>query len=390
MTLNTELVPFGLLAKPTGAICNLDCKYCFFLSKELLYPGSRFRMADELLEEYIKQYIEAQPADELVNIAWQGGEPTLMGVDFFRRSIEYVEKHRKPNSEIVYSLQTNGTLLDDEWCEFFKEHNFIIGISLDGTPEMNDAYRVDKGGAPTSDKVLRGLELLQEYGIPLSILTTVHAANQDHPVELYNYLVGLGAKSIQFIPIVERDNDGVTERSVNPKKYGQFLTAVFDVWLRRDVGSIFVQLFEVVLRKYCNLPGGLCVFEKTCGKNLAIEHNLDLFSCDHFIEKPGPYHLGNILDTPMIELVNSPAQIKFGNNKHDKLTNQCKQCSVLDKCQGGCPKNRFIKSKDGQDGQNYLCEGYFNFFTHVDRPMRIMADLLMYKGKPASYIMELL
>ena len=385
---------FHLLAKPTGAICNLDCKYCFFLSKEMLYPGSRFRMADELLETYIRQYIEGQQVPE-VNIAWQGGEPTLMGVDFFRRSIEYVEKYRKPGMSVLYSMQTNGTLLDDEWCQLFKEHEFLIGLSMDGTPEMHDAYRVDKGGTPTSGKVLKAAKLLQSHKVEFNILTTVHAANADHPVELYRYMRDvIGAQFIQFIPIVERDNDTgfqqgdkLTDRSIGSDQYGKFLIGIFDEWVRHDVGRIFVQLFDVSLAAWVGQPSGLCVFSPTCGTALAIEHNGDVYSCDHYVEPD--YLLGNIADTPMIELISSPQQVKFGQDKLDTLPQYCLDCEVRFVCHGGCPKNRFATTPDGEPGLNYLCPSYRAFFNHIDGPMRIMADLLR-RNRPPSEIVGIL
>jgi uncharacterized protein len=385
---------FHLLAKPTGAICNLDCKYCFFLSKEMLYPGSRFRMADELLEEYIRQYIEAQQVPE-VNIAWQGGEPTMMGVDFFRRSVELAEKYKKPNQTIQYSMQTNGTLLDDEWGEFLKEHDFLIGISFDGPPELHDAYRVNKGGKGTFNQVLRGLRVLQKHKVEYNILCTVHAANADHPLEVYRYFRDeLDAQFIQFIAIVERDNETgfqqgnqVTERSVKTEQYGRFLSTIFDEWVRHDVGRVFVQLFDVALGAWVGAPPSLCVFSPTCGNALAMEHTGDLYSCDHYVEPD--YLLGNIQETSMIELVASDQQRKFGQDKLDTLPKYCLECEVRFVCHGGCPKNRFIETPDGEPGLNYLCAGYRAFFNLIDQPMKTMATLLRQNRAPAE-IMQVL
>ena len=382
---------FHLLTKPTGAICNLDCTYCFFLSKEMLYPGSRFRMADELLEDYIRQYIEGQQVPE-VNIAWQGGEPTLMGLDFFKRSVELAEKHKKPGMSILYSMQTNGTLLDDEWCEFFSENNFLIGLSIDGPPDIHDAYRVDKGGKPTSSKVVHAAELLKKHGTEFNILTTVHAANAGRPLDVYHYLRDeIGAQFMQFIPIVERDNDtgyqqgdDVTDRSVSREEYGSFLIEIFDEWVRRDVGRVFVQLFDVALAAWVGQPSGLCVFSPTCGTALALEHNGDLYSCDHYVEPD--YLLGNINETPMIELVATPKQIKFGQDKLDTLPQYCLDCEVRFVCHGGCPKNRFSETPDGEAGLNYLCPSYRAFFNHIDRPMQIMAGLLRQNRAPAEIV----
>jgi uncharacterized protein len=381
-----------VLAKPTGPICNLDCSYCFFLSKEALYPGDRFRMADEVLRSYLTQLLAAHP-DGDVTVAWQGGEPTLMGVDFFRRSVELVEELRRPGQRVQHTIQTNGTLLTDEWCALLARHRFLVGLSIDGPPELHDAYRVDKRGEPTSDKVLRGLRLLQDHGVEVNVLCTVHRANQDHPLEVYRYFRDdLGLRHIQLIPIVERDNDTgfqegdtVTDRSVEPQAWGRFLTAVFDEWVVHDVGTVFVQMFDAALAAWLGLPSTLCIFRETCGDALALEHNGDLYSCDHFVE---PAHLlGNILTTPMGELVASPQQVAFGRAKAETLPGQCHRCEVRFACNGECPKNRFATSVDGEPGLNHLCAGYYRFFTHIDGCMRIMADLVR-RGRYADEIRQ--
>jgi uncharacterized protein len=414
---------FHLLAKPTGATCNLDCAYCFFLSKEMLYPGSRFRMADAMLETYIRQLIEAHQTPQ-VQVAWQGGEPTLMGLDFFQRSIELVEYYRKPGTTVEYTIQTNGTLIDDAWAAFFKQHNFLVGISIDGPQAMHDAYRVDKGGQPTFDKVMRGLHFLQKHGVEYNTLTTLHHANAGHPAEVYRFLRDdCGSRFHQFIPIIERfgqaegkeGNEGnpdtsafppfpssspsawtswrdrplytqagehVTERSVTAKQYGRFLIGVFEDWVRRDVGTVYVQMFDVALANWVGEPSGLCVHSQTCGLALALEHNGDLYSCDHFVEPA--YRLGNIAETPMIELIASPQQQKFGQNKFDALPRYCRACEVRFACHGGCPKDRFIVTPDGEPGLNYLCAGYKLFFHHIDQPMRFMAEALRRDRAPAE------
>lgn len=388
---------YHVLAKPTGAICNLDCQYCFFLSKETLYPGSRFRMPDELLETYIRQMIESHRAPE-VTIAWQGGEPTLMGLEFYRRAVEFERAYQKPGTTIQNTMQTNGTLLTDEWCEFFREHNFLIGLSLDGPPAMHDAYRKDKGGHATSEKVLRAARLLRQHQVEFNILTTVNAANADHPLEVYRFLRDeVGTSFLQFIPIVERVNSNgrtgfqqgctVTERSITAEQWGRFLIAVFDEWVRHDVGRVFVQMFDAALASWVGVPPALCIFSETCGNALALEHNGDLYSCDHFVEPD--YLLGNIQQERMIDLVASAQQRQFGNAKRDTLPRYCRECEVLFACHGECPKNRFIKTPDGEPGLNYLCAGYKAFFLHVDRPMRIMAELLRRNRAPAE-IMRLL
>ncbi|GIV79803.1 anaerobic sulfatase maturase [Litorilinea aerophila] len=380
---------FHVMMKPRGAICNLDCKYCYFLSKEALYPGSRFRMGEDLLEEYTRQYIEAQQVPE-VTFAWQGGEPTLMGLDFFKRAVELQQKYRKPGMRIYNAFQTNGVLLNDDWGRFFHEHDFLIGISIDGPEDIHDFYRVDKGGQPTFRRVMAGLEILKKHRVEFNVLTTVHAANAPHPLRVYRFLRDeAGARFIQFIPIVERDNgtgfqegDRVTERSVTGRQYGEFLCAIFDEWVRRDVGRVFVQIFDVALAAWSGHRPGLCVFEETCGNALALEHNGDLYSCDHFVEPN--YRLGNIQEIPLVEMVASPQQRQFGLDKRETLPRYCRECEVRFVCNGGCPKNRFITTPDGEPGLNYLCEGYRLFFNHIDRPMRIMAAELQAHRPPAN------
>ncbi len=392
----TQNIPprIHVLSKPSGATCNLDCAYCFFLEKERLYPNSRFRMSDESLEAYIRQLIESHRTPE-VTVAWQGGEPTLMGVDFYRRAIAFQEKYRQPGMTFENTMQTNGTLLNDEWGEFFKENNFLIGLSIDGPRWMHDAYRVDKGGAGTFDKVMRGLRLLQKHGVEYNILTTVNRINGDHPLEVYHFLRDeVGTTWLQFIPVVERINsDGstlrqegtaVTERSVLPEQFGRFLSVIFDEWVRHDVGQIFVQTFEAALRNWMGLPSsGMCVFEPTCGLGLALEHNGDLYSCDHFVEPD--YLLGNIHQNHMIELVASDSQRQFGRAKLDTLPRYCRECDVRFACHGECPKGRFLTTPDGEAGLNYLCAGYKIFFHHVDRPMKAMAALL-WQGRSAAEV----
>ena len=403
---------FHVLAKPTGAICNLDCKYCFFLSKDILYPGSKFRMTDDLMEQYIRQLIESQWRVPEMTVAWQGGEPTLMGLDFFKRTVEIAEKYKKPGQSLLHTMQTNGTKLDDEWAAFFKENNFLIGLSVDGPKEIHDTYRVNKGGAGSFDQVMRGWEVLKAHEVDFNILCTVHAANQDHPVEVYRFFRDeLGAEFIQFIPIIERvdetmiplanigwsDRPGgdrplytqhghmVTKRSVGSEQYGRFLSAIFDEWVRRDVAKVFVQMFDTTLGSYVG-QYSLCIFAPTCGNALAIEHNGDLYSCDHYVEPD--YLLGNIAETHMIELVASDQQRQFGRDKMQTLPQYCRDCEVKFACNGGCPRNRFIKTPTGEDELNYLCAGYKIFFKHVDRPMKVMANLIR-SGRYADEIMQL-
>ena len=383
---------FHVMTKPRGAICNLDCKYCYFLSKERLYPGSSFRMSDELLEAYTRQYIQAQRVPE-VTFAWQGGEPTLMGLDFYRRAVEYQLKYRKPGMQIKNTFQTNGILLDEEWAEFFRQQDFLVGISLDGPAALHDAYRVDKGGGATHARVLKGIQILKEHGVDFNILCCVHAKNVEHPLEIYRHFRDeIGAQFVQFIPVVELDNETgyqegyrVTRRSVGGGNYGAFLVAVFDEWVRHDVGRVFVQIFEVALSVWLGGRAGLCVFEETCGAALALEHNGDLFSCDHYVEPR--YFLGNIENGDLAEMAGSAEQIAFGQAKKDLLPRYCRECEVRFICNGGCPKNRIRRTPDGEAGLNYLCAGYKLFFTHIGETMMRMAGLLR-AGRPASEIMS--
>jgi uncharacterized protein len=387
-----------VLGKPTGAICNLGCSYCFFLDKELLYAGDRFRMSDDVLERFVVQLIEAHRTPE-VTIAWQGGEPTLMGLDFFRRGVEIAERHRKPGMSFLHTIQTNGTLLDDEWCAFLAEHGFLVGISIDGPRHLHDAYRVDKRGDGSFDKVMRGLRLLQRHGVEYNVLTTVNRVNGDHPLDVYRFLRDeVGTTWMQFIPVVERvDADGepadlrgteVSERSVRPEQFGTFLSTVFDEWVRHDVGTVFVQTFEAAANNWAGTGNsGMCVFNETCGLGLALEHNGDLYSCDHFVH---PDHLlGNITQTHMGDLVATRQQYEFGQAKRDTLPRYCLECDVRFACHGESPKNRFTTTPDGEPGLNYLCAGFKHFFHHVDRPMRMMIDL-MRSGRYAADVMDLL
>ena len=378
-----------LLAKPSGATCNLDCAYCFFLAKELLYPGSRFRMADDLLRNYIRQLIEMHETPEVV-IAWQGGEPTLMGLPFFRRSIDYAKEFLKPGQSLVNTIQTNGTLIDDEWAAFFKENNFLAGISIDGPRAMHDTYRTDKGGAPTFDRVMRGLSHLQQHGVEWNALVTLNHSNAEHPLEVYRFLRDeCRARYIQFIPIVERLHENgvpfgtaITERSISARQYGQFLIDVFEEWVRHDIASVYVQMFDVALANWYGEPSGLCVFSKTCGTALAMEHNGDVYSCDHFVEPA--YLLGNIEKTHLLELVSSEQQAKFGRDKFDTLPRYCLDCDVRFACHGACPKDRFITTPDGEPGLNYLCEGYKMFFHHIGPAMEMMVQLLRMNRAPSE------
>jgi uncharacterized protein len=398
---------FHILTKPIGPICNLDCKYCFYLEKEKLYPGERqWRMSDEVLSEYVRQYIEAQPGPE-VFFAWQGGEPTLLGVDFFRKAVALQKKFA--NGKIVSNaLQTNGTLLDDEWCRFLAAEKFLIGLSIDGPRELHDQYRVDKGQKPTFDRVMRGLELLKQHRVDFNTLTVVNDANSKQPLEVYRFLKSIGSEFLQFIPLVERrapsneaglefaappdldsiknSDSPVTPWSVGAEQYGNFLCAIFDEWVRQDVGKVFVQLFDVALGNWMGLGSALCVFAERCGSALAMEHNGDLFSCDHYVYPK--YRLGNLMNVSLGQMAGSPQQLKFGNDKSDLLPRYCRECEVRFACNGECPKHRFIKTPDGEEGLNYLCPAYKKFFNHIDPHMKTMAQLLN-DGRAAADILDI-
>ncbi|MGZ4150242.1 MAG: anaerobic sulfatase maturase [Actinomycetota bacterium] len=401
---------FHLLTKPTGAICNLDCTYCFFLSKEMLYPGSRFRMAEDLLETYLRQLIEAHAHAPEVVVAWQGGEPTMMGLDFFRRSVELAEELKLPGQRIVYTIQTNGTLLDDDWGAFLAERGFLVGLSIDGPREIHDTFRLDKGGKGSFDRVMAGLDVLRRHQVEWNALTTIHAANEDHGRDLYRFLRdGCGARFMQFIPIVERatpetlpianagwgehvhdrplyvlEGNLVTDRSVSPLGYGRFLIDVFEEWVRRDIGEVYVQMFDVALANWYGEPPGLCVHSETCGLALALEHTGDLYSCDHFVEPA--YKLGNIRESRMIDLIVLPQQRAFGQAKRDTLPSYCRECDVRFACHGGCPKDRFTTTPGGEPGLHYLCPSYKTFFGHIRPAMDAMCELLRAERAPAELV----
>jgi uncharacterized protein len=452
----TERLGFHVLTKPIGPICNLDCRYCFYLEKQKLYPQeTQWRMSDAVLEEYIRQYIEEQPGPEIY-FAWQGGEPTLLGVEFFEKVIRLQAKHAG-SKKISNTLQTNGVLLDDHWGEFLAQYQFLVGLSIDGPRECHDRFRIDKGGKPTFDAVMRGLNVLKKHRVDFNTLTVVHRANASHPLEVYRFLKETGSGFIQFIPLVERTNTRpvenigtldarstsslanlgsarvsravfgvspnnlrdvspeataipqestpgldfaeppepggsgcapapVTEESVEPEQYGLFLSTIFDEWVRRDVGRVFVQLFDVALGNWMGLGSSLCVFAEKCGAALAIEHNGDLYSCDHYVYPK--YRLGNILNQSLGAMAASPAQTKFGDAKFDSLPAYCRRCEVRFACNGECPKHRFMRTPDGEEGLNYLCPAYKMFFNHINPCMRVMGQLLE-NGQAAADIMQM-
>ncbi|PVB62308.1 anaerobic sulfatase maturase [Labrenzia sp. 011] len=381
--------PFGILSKPIGPRCNIDCKYCYYLEKEKLFPDEKkFRMAGDVLESYVRQVIEASLEAGMAEVpfAWQGGEPTMLGVDYFRRIVALQKKFAPGGVKISNALQTNGILLDDDWGRFLHDNGFLVGISIDGPKRIHDRYRRDRAGRPTFDAVMRGLEILQRHQVEHNALTVVHRANGGKGKEVYNFLKGLGIVFMQFIPIAERGRgDGlagapqtdmdpgnsVTPWSVSPRAYGKFLCDVFDSWFRRDIGTVYVQHFDVQLGLWLGRGSSLCVFAETCGNGLAIEHDGSLYSCDHYVYPQ--YRLGRITETPLREMLWTDRQQEFGRHKADALTAQCKACSYRFACNGGCPKHRFATARDGEPGHNYFCESYMMFFKHAGERMHRMA-----------------
>lgn len=379
---------FHVMAKPIGPLCNLDCTYCFYLEKEKLFPvDENFRMDDEVLETFIRKYSHSQQGPE-IQFAWQGGEPTLMGLDFFRKVVA-LQRQSAGGRSVRNTFQTNGIAIDDEWCTFLAREKFLVGLSLDGPEHIHDRYRVDKGGAGSFDLVLQALERLKKWRVEFNVLACVTRQSPKEAVEIYRFLKVQGVEFMQFIPIVERvgglEGNEVTPWSVKSESYGDFLNAVFDEWIKEDVGRIFVNIFDVALAAWSGMEPGLCVFAPRCGKAVAMEHDGGVYSCDHYVY---PSHfLGNIMERSLEEMIYSSDQVKFGNDKWDALPKYCRECDFLFTCNGECPKHRFIETPDGEPGLNYLCAGYRKFFGHIDPAMRKMADLVQ-KGRLASDIME--
>ncbi|MEW6185709.1 MAG: anaerobic sulfatase maturase [Thermodesulfobacteriota bacterium] len=356
---------FQVFVKAGGPVCNLGCRYCYYLKKEALFPdGEGFRMDETLLEEYIRQHIEAHPGPS-VNFSWHGGEPTLLGLEYFKKIVALQHKHKPPEKSIANGLQTNGTLLDDVWCRFFAAEKFNVGLSLDGPQEFHDQNRVTKGQEPTYARVIRGYELLQKHGVPCDLLCVVHAGNVVQPIRVYRFFKQIKARYLTFLPLVERvisSNTAVTSLSVSSEAWGEFLCTVFDEWKAEDIGRVQVQIFEEAARTAFGQEHALCIFRKTCGEIPVIEHNGDFYSCDHFVDED--HRLANIRETSLAELLESPEQRGFGQAKWDQLPEYCRKCEVLPMCYGGCPKDRFLRTPGGEEGLNYLCAGYRRFFSH--------------------------
>ncbi len=395
-------IPFHVMAKPIGPICNLDCKYCFYLEKETLYPATQsWKMSDAVLESYIQQHIAAQALDT-VSFAWQGGEPTLLGVEYFEKIVA-IQRQFARGMRVENAIQTNGVSLDASWADFFAANDFLVGVSIDGPRELHDYYRVDKGQQPTFDKVMRGIQKLKDAAVRFNTLTVVHRQNSTRPREVYRFLKEIGSDFMQFIPVVERVAEqpapnglvllspdstspaAVSDWSVEPLAYGEFLCTIFDDWVRNDVGSTFVQIFDVALESWLGMQPSLCVFSETCGSALALEHQGDLYSCDHYVYPEN--RLGNILENPLASLAHVEQQKKFGTAKRDTLPRYCRECDVRFACNGECPKHRFVSTPDGEPGLNYLCAAYKLFFHHVAPYMEFMGRELL-RQRPPSRVMQ--
>jgi uncharacterized protein len=396
-----------VVAKPTGPLCNLNCEYCFYLEKQALFsPGEQYRMSDDVLSAFITNYITSQPTP-LVEFVWQGGEPTLSGIDFFKKVIE-LQKQFSGTKTITNSLQTNGTLLNDEWGAFLKKHNFMVGISLDGPKEIHDRYRCDPKAKGTFDRVMKGLKLLQKHNVEYNVLACVARETAKHPLEVYRFLKNEGVEFIQFSPVVERLPDVLSKRhglrlaepasldseeaqtevtpwSVTAEEYGDFLIAIYEDWVRHDVGKVFVMNFEWALNVWIGNPSPVCIHAKQCGRSVVIEHNGDVYACDHCVYPE--YRLGNIKNDKLSDMVERSLQSGFGVSKETALTRWCRECGVLAACQGGCPKHRFEMTYCREPGLHYLCAGYKKFFMHIRKYCHTMTQLLG-NGLPASYIMD--
>lgn len=390
--------PFNIMSKPIGPRCNIACEYCYYLEKEKLYPDEKkFRMSAQVLERFIIQLIETSVEAGMTDVpfTWQGGEPTMLGVDYFRTIVDLQKKHVPEGIQITNALQTNGVLLDDEWGQFLHDNRFLVGISIDGPEKIHDRYRIDRAGRPTFNAVMRGLQVLQRHKVEYNVLTVVQRANAGKAKEIYKFFKGLGVEYMQFIPIVERAHNGtlagapqvdmdpenaVTSWSVSPRAYGKFLNDLFDIWFRHDIGRIYVQFFDTQLGLWMGHPSSLCIFAKDCGTGLALEHDGSLYSCDHYVYPD--YKLGNLAETPLRDLVWTQAQSDFGTDKSGALTAQCRACSFRFACNGDCPKHRFATSKSGEPGHSYFCESYSMFFRHAGPRLKHMAQLVSI-GRPA-------
>ena len=392
--------PLYVMLKPAGAHCNLACKYCYYLEKNKLYPtAQRHLMSNEMLEQFTREYIEAQTMNQVL-FTWHGGEPLLRSIDFYRKALSLQQKYAG-GRRIDNVIQTNGTLLTDEWCEFFAQNHWLVGISIDGPQPDHDHYRLTAAGKPSWKKVMQGIKLLKKHGVEWNAMAVVNAYNANHPLEFYRFFKENGCQFLQFTPIVERltrhedgrtlasladkDEISLSEASVTPEQWGYFLSAIFDEWVRKDVGKIFVEIFDCTLANWMGISPGICAYSKECGHAGVMEHNGDVYSCDHFVFPE--YKLGNIRDHSLIDMLYGEQQQEFSRLKHSSLPRQCKECDMEFACHGECPKNRFMKDKYGDSGLNYLCPGYYHYYQHVAPYMDYMKQELM-SQRPPSNIMK--
>ena len=392
--------PLYVMLKPAGAHCNLACKYCYYLEKNKLYPtAQRHLMSDDMLEQFTREYIEAQTMSQVL-FTWHGGEPLLRSIDFYRKALSLQQKYAG-GRRIDNVIQTNGTLLTDEWCEFFAQNHWLVGISIDGPQPDHDHYRLTAAGKPSWKKVMQGIKLLKKHGVEWNAMAVVNAYNANHPLEFYRFFKENGCQFLQFTPIVERltrhedgrtlasladkDEISLSEASVTPEQWGYFLCAIFDEWVRKDVGKIFVEIFDCTLANWMGISPGICAYSKECGHAGVMEHNGDVYSCDHFVFPE--YKLGNIRDHSLIDMLYGEQQQEFSRLKHSSLPRQCKECDMEFACHGECPKNRFMKDKYGDSGLNYLCPGYYHYYQHVAPYMDYMKQELM-SQRPPSNIMK--
>lgn len=392
--------PLYVMLKPAGAHCNLACKYCYYLEKNKLYPtAQRHLMSDEMLEQFTREYIEVQTMNQVL-FTWHGGEPLLRSIDFYRKALSLQQKYAG-GRRIDNVIQTNGTLLTNEWCEFFAQNHWLVDISIDGPQPDHDHYRLTAAGKPSWKKVMQGIKLLKKHGVEWNAMAVVNAYNANHPMEFYRFFKENGCQFLQFTPIVERltrhedgrtlasladkDEISLSEASVVPEQWGYFLCAIFDEWVRKDVGKIFVEIFDCTLANWMGISPGICAYSKECGHAGVMEHNGDVYSCDHFVFPE--YKLGNIRDHSLIDMLYGEQQQEFSRLKHSSLPRQCKECDMEFACHGECPKNRFMKDKYGDSGLNYLCPGYYHYYQHVAPYMDYMKQELM-SQRPPSNIMN--
>ena len=378
---------FNIMLKPAGSLCNLDCRYCYYLDKADIYGGHEPRMSLQMLETAVKEYIEANEVPQ-VQFNWHGGEPLILGLDFYRKAVEFQQKYAGGKT-ILNTLQTNGTLLSREWAEFFHRHNFLLGVSLDGPRDIHDKYRKDRGGQPTFDRVMRGIGLLLGEGVEFNLMSTVNHCSEGRGLEVYQFLRQVGSRYMQFMPVVEHVSKGkgrplivdpetpgarIAPWSVDARAFGQFMCDIFDFWVRNDVGRWFVNLFDATLASWCGVRPGTCAYGETCGENAVIEHNGDLYPCDHFVYPK--YRLGNIAESSIAEMTGSEKMVRFGLSKRNGLPSRCRRCEWLHICNGECPKHRFNRTESGETGLNALCEGYRRFYAHTAPYMEYMKKLL--------------